>query len=119
MTRRGVQEFFGALQILFDFIIIFLVELLRFLLKQFGRKLIAGTITAAGDFLIKPVLTALFNGIVQPLFVLTWNVMYGLRKLLDPLLSLTRELLTQVAMLLRAFRLVDVNSKSESRLQSV
>eukprot|EP00794_Sanderia_malayensis_P018187 gene18187-20001_t len=116
-TRRSIQEFFGVLQIVNDVFVIFIVETVRFLLKQFGRKLIAGVITAVGDFVTKPVLSAIFNSIIQPVFVLVWNVMHGLLKLLRPVLNITRELLGQVAHVVRAFRLVDV--KTESRVQSL
>ncbi len=119
LSRRGIQEFFGALQIIIDFFIIFTVESIRFILRQFGRKLIGGTLTAFGDFLTKPVFSALFNSIIQPFFVLIWNIMHGIRKLLEPILILSRELFSQVALVLGAFRLVEVNWKKDAHVQSV
>ena len=118
-TQRGIQEFFGALQIVVDFAVIFIVELLRFLFRQFGRKLIGGTVTVFGDSFLKPVLTAVFNNVVQPLFVLVWNMMFGFRKLLDPVLAITKEILSQVSMVLQSFRLVEVNRSHDSSVQTV
>ena len=106
-TKRGIQELFGTLQILVDFVVIFIVELARFLFKQFGRKLLGGVIIVFGDSFLKPLLSVSFNNIIQPLFILVWNMMHVFRKLIEPVLLLTREIFSQFAMLLRSFRLVD------------
>lgn len=108
-TQRWVQEFFGTLQILVDFLVIFIVEMARFLFRQFGRKLVGGLITVFGDSLLKPVLTALFNHIIQPMLILVWNMMHAVRKLVEPVFMMTREILSQFAMVLRAFRIVAWN----------
>jgi len=106
-TKRGIQEVFGTLQILVDFVVIFVVELARFLFKQFGRKLLGGVIIVFGDSFLKPLLAVSFNNIIQPLFILVWNMMHVFRKLIEPALLLTREIFSQLAMLLRSLRLVD------------
>lgn len=81
----------------------------RFLFRQFGRKLVGGLITVFGDSLLKPVLTALFNHIIQPILILVWNMMHAVRKLVEPVFMMTREILSQFAMVLRAFRIVAWN----------
>ena len=86
---------------------IFVVELARFLFKQFGRKLLGGVIIVFGDSFLKPLLAVSFNNIIQPLFILVWNMMHVFRKLIEPALLLTREIFSQLAMLLRSLRLVD------------
>ena len=119
-TRRGIQEFFGALQILLDFVVIFVVELLRFLFKLFGRKLLGGIITVFGDSMLKPVLAALYNYIIQPVLILLWNIIYGFRKLLEPFLLILRDFFSYAAILLRSFRLVEWNTRvPENQVQSI
>ena len=66
-----------------------------------------------GDSFLKPLLAATFNNIIQPMFVLVWNVMHIIRKLVEPALILTREIFSQFAMMLRALRLVDWNPNSK------
>ena len=107
--QRGWRELFGALRLLVDVFTLFIVELLVFLLKTISERLVIRLINSISDFLLKPLLSALFNGIIQPLFAFTWNVLTGVRQLLQPLLNIIEQLFNLLATLFRAIRLCEIN----------
>ncbi|XP_038051389.1 uncharacterized protein LOC119724412 [Patiria miniata] len=115
LVRRGVQEFFAALRIIVDFLLIVILELLRFLAYNVLGLLFVGLLTTFGDYFFKPVLAALFNSILQPLAVFLYNTGVALKTVFDPLIEIIRGLFIQVAMLLRALRLVEVNWRAGPR----
>ena len=102
------QEFFSVLRIILDFAFIFFLELFRFIVRYVLLRLLAGVVMVVGDHLLKPYLAVLFNSFIQPLFVFTWNVLSGLNNVLRPLLDILRQILQQLAALLRAFRLFEL-----------
>ncbi|XP_022083876.1 uncharacterized protein LOC110975597 [Acanthaster planci] len=115
LVRRGVQEVFAALRIFVDFLLILVLELLRFLAYNVFGLLFVGLLTTFGDYFFKPVLAAMFNSILQPLAVFLYNVGMALKTIFGPLIDILRALLIQFAMLLRAFRLVEVNWRAGPR----
>ncbi|XP_022111753.1 uncharacterized protein LOC110991005 [Acanthaster planci] len=115
LVRRGVQEVFAALRIFVDFLLILILELLRFLAYNVFGLLFVGLLTTFGDYFFKPVLAAMFNSILQPLAVFLYNVGMALKTIFGPLIDIFRALLIQFAMLLRAFRLVEVNWRAGPR----
>ena len=105
------QEVFSALRIVTDFIFIFLLELLRFVLLYIAFRLLGGLIIAIGDHFLKPFLALIFNSIVQPSFIFTRNVLMGVKNLLQPLMDISNNFIVQLGSLLRAFRLFELNWK--------
>ena len=104
IVQRFWREVFGALQIIINFFIIFMLELFKTIILSV-RYLLTGILYTTGDHFIKPVLSAIFNNFVQPIFVFVLNVLTILGELLRPILALTREILGQVSIPLQAFRL--------------
>nr|XP_033814899.1 uncharacterized protein LOC117366941 isoform X4 [Geotrypetes seraphini] len=108
LIRRGWREVFGLLRIFINVITIFLIELIRFLSKFGFQVLAVGMMTALGDYIVKPFLVALFNSLLQPLLIFLLNLCSSLRNLAYPIIEVLRALSMQLALLLRAFRLVEV-----------
>ena len=111
LVRRCAREVFGALRIVVDFFLIFLLEFLRFLAYNIIGLFLVGLLTTFGDYLFKPVLAALFNSILQPVAVFLYNGGVALQTVFNPLIDILRGVFTQIAMLLRALRLVEINWK--------
>ncbi|XP_033645827.1 uncharacterized protein LOC117305150 [Asterias rubens] len=111
LVRRCAREVFGALRIVVDFFLIFLLEFLRFLAYNIIGLFLVGLLTTFGDYLFKPVLAALFNSILQPVAVFLYNTGVALQTVFKPLIDILRGVFTQIAMLLRALRLVEINWK--------
>lgn len=105
------QEFFSALRIITDFAFIFVLELLRFVLHYVALRVLGGILITFGDHFLKPYLAVLFNSIIQPIFIFTRNVLAGAKNLLQPLMDITNSFIAQLAALLRAFRLFELNWK--------
>ena len=104
ILQRFWREVFGVLQILINFFIIFTLELFKTIIRSV-RYLLTGILYTTGDHFVKPLVAAIFNNIVQPFSVLLLNIFTILTNLLKPILALTREILSQVAIPLQAFRL--------------
>lgn len=105
------QEFFGLIAILVDFGIIFLLELIKFTFRKVLVRVLVGFIVVFGDHLLKPVLAATFNSLLQPTFTFLWNALLGVKNGFKPLLDITREIIFQIATLLKGFRLFELNWK--------
>jgi len=105
------QEFFGAIALVVDFGLIFTLELIKFTFRRIFMRLLVGFIVVFGDHFLKPTLAAMFNSLFQPLLIFVRNILLGLKNGLQPLLDLSREILHQIAMVLKAFRLFELNWK--------
>jgi hypothetical protein len=82
--------------------------LFRFLAKHIFQPLIVGVFVTLGDFVVKPFLSAMFNGFVQPGSIFFWNVFTGMRHMFTPVGDILRKVLEQFAMLFRSVRLFDI-----------
>ncbi|XP_077791515.1 uncharacterized protein LOC144324879 isoform X2 [Podarcis muralis] len=107
--QQGLRELFGVLKILVNVPIIFTVELVHFLNKSIFQVLVVDLLTTMGDQMLEPFLVALFNSILQPLLKFLLNVLCSIRNLSYPLLDILKGICLQVALVLRAFRLVEIN----------
>lgn len=92
-----------------DFGLIFLLELIKFTFRKVLVRILVGFIVVFGDHLLKPVLAALFNSFLQPSLSFLWNSLVGFRNAIQPLLDITREIVSQVTSLLKGFRLFELN----------
>ncbi|XP_065647949.1 uncharacterized protein LOC124812295 isoform X1 [Hydra vulgaris] len=106
-SRRIWQEFFGFVRILIDFILLFVLELTAFLFRSIIQRVIVGIIYIIGDWLIKPVFSASFNALIQPIFVLVWNLTSELRQATLPFSNLLLDMIKPFAKLLKSFRLFE------------
>ncbi|KAI8481729.1 hypothetical protein Bbelb_405660 [Branchiostoma belcheri] len=115
LVRRGVQEMFGVLRLIVDVFVILAVELARFVFRQILQNLVVGLVVVMGDHFFKPLVAAVFNSFLQPVLMLLWNVATATRTVFGPLVDILRGVALQIAVVLRAFRLVEVNWKTDRR----
>lgn len=69
-----------------------------------------------GDHMVKPFLVALFNHVFQPLMILLINVSTSLRDVFNIFIDMLKGAALQVAVILKAFRFVEINITSPSHL---
>ncbi|XP_064602955.1 uncharacterized protein LOC135468558 isoform X2 [Liolophura sinensis] len=117
VAERGFQELFGCLKIVFICVVLFTVELMKFLFRTVLGPILSGFISAVGDHLLKPVFAGLFNSLLHPTFALLWNILASLHNALGPLLQITREMVSQLALLFAACRLVQITTVSDKRAE--
>ena len=110
--RRCAQEIFATLRILVDFFLIFLLEGLRFFTFNIIGSLLVGLLTGLGEYFLKPFSTALFNGLCQPIAIFFYNVGVATRTATNPFMDILRNFLGQLSVLVRSFRLVEINWKN-------
>lgn len=108
VVQRVWQEFFAMLRIMLSIVIWFLVELFRFVARHIFLPLILGIFVTLGDSLIKPLLSALFNGFIQPFNIFLWNVFTGMKHMFSPIGEIMHNILQHISMLLRSVRLFDI-----------
>ncbi|XP_067325477.1 uncharacterized protein [Anolis sagrei] len=109
VVQQSLKEFFAILRILVHIPTLFLLELIHFLGKSVFQVLVVGLLTAIGDQVLIPVLSAIFEHILQPLLIFLLNVLRSIQTLSCPFIDISKDLCLQVAGLLRAFRLVEVH----------
>ncbi|XP_030816742.1 uncharacterized protein LOC115910625 [Camarhynchus parvulus] len=114
-VQRKLREFFAVPRCLVSVFSLFLVELIRFLGEAVVQVLVVGVLTAIGDHVLKPFLAALFHSLLQPLLLFLLKVLGGVRDLAEPLLDVVARLCSQLAVLLRAVRLVEIRLRPDLR----
>ncbi|GCB61275.1 hypothetical protein scyTo_0009308 [Scyliorhinus torazame] len=107
--RQCWRNLFAMVKILVNMVTLFFIELVNFLCRSIFQVLLVGLLVVIGDHLLKPFLAALFNSLLQPIMIFLLNIFIGIRNLLNPLIDIFRRLLLQIAAVLHAFRLVEVN----------
>lgn len=108
LMQRIWQEVFAILRMALSIVIFFIVELLKFLAKHIFQPLVIAIFMSFGDYVIKPLLSVFFNGMVQPVSIFMWNVFSGMRHMFNPIGEILRRVFEQLAMLLRSVRLFEV-----------
>ncbi|XP_071501446.1 uncharacterized protein [Diadema antillarum] len=114
-VRRCAQEIFATLRILVDLILIFLLEGLRFFLYNVIGALLVGLTLGFGNYFLRPFAAALFNGLCQPIAMFFFNVGVATRTATQPFIEVLHKMLSVVAMVIRAFRLVEINRTTDHR----
>lgn len=79
------------------------------------QALVVGVLTAIGDHVLKPLLAAAFHSLLQPLLLFLLKVLGGVRDLTDPVLDVVARVCSQLAVLLRAVRLVEIRLRPDLR----
>uniref|UniRef100_A0ABD2WQ68 Caveolin n=1 Tax=Trichogramma kaykai TaxID=54128 RepID=A0ABD2WQ68_9HYME len=105
---------FGLLHIGTSFVIAFVLQLLRFVLFSLVRPLTIGVIQLLSDYFLKPLLTIIFNGFLQPFLILFYNIATSFRDCCEPLAAAVGFYIKELAVLFRACRLVEVNQYPSS-----
>ncbi|XP_023180143.2 uncharacterized protein LOC111605700 [Drosophila hydei] len=108
-------EFFGLLHIAVAFVVSFVLQSYRFLLYSVVNTLIVGLLHTTSDYLVKPSLTVIFNGFLQPPMIFLYNVMCSLRDILDPLAETLDHFIKPLATLGASIRLINVNYRNVRR----
>ncbi|XP_072172158.1 uncharacterized protein [Diadema setosum] len=114
-VRRCAREIFATLRILVDFFLIFLLEGLRFFLYNVIGALLVGLMLGFGNYFLRPFAAALFNGLCQPIAMFFFNVGVATRTATQPFVEVLHKMLSVFAMVIRAFRLVEINRTPEHR----
>lgn len=81
-----------------------------FLLYSILRALIVGFLQITSDYLLKPVLAVIFNGLLQPQFIFTQNIFQSICNTLEPLTKLMAITMKPLTDCVRAFRIVEVKN---------
>lgn len=81
-----------------------------FLLYSILRALIVGFLQITADYLLKPILAVIFNGLLQPQFIFTQNIFQSICNTLEPLTKLIAITLKPLTDCVRAFRIVEVKN---------
>lgn len=79
------------------------------------QVLVVGLLTAISDHILKPFLAAMFNSLLQPLLLFLLKVLCGIRDLTDPLIDILAAVCSQLAVVLQAVRLVEINLQPDRR----
>ncbi|KAM7056873.1 uncharacterized protein M8220_003161 isoform 2-T2 [Acridotheres tristis] len=114
-VQRKLRQVFALPRCLVSVFSLFLVELIRFLGEAVVQALVVGVLTAIGDHVLKPLLAAAFHSLLQPLLLFLLKVLGGVRDLTDPVLDVVARVCSQLAVLLRAVRLVEIRLRPDLR----
>lgn len=112
-------EFYGSVHIVFAVIVAFLLQTLRFIMYSFVRAIVIGVLQIIGDYLIKPLLTILFNGFLQPPLILARNLFTSISEMLEPIARSISQFLKPIADTLQAFRLVEIHHTHHYERESI
>lgn len=110
-TTRFWAVFFGTIHIGFSFFTSFIVQFVRFMLTACFRPVIVGIAQIFSDYFVKPFLAAMFNGYIQPLFILFYNIFTSLRDICDPIAEGIGYFLREIAFLCRSIRFIEIVKK--------
>ncbi|XP_017767907.1 PREDICTED: uncharacterized protein LOC108556344 [Nicrophorus vespilloides] len=103
-TTRFWAEFFGSIHIGFSFLTSFVLQFIRFILSSLVRPLTVGLAQLISDYCLKPLLATLFNAVLQPPLIFTYNVATSVRDICQPLAEGIGFFLREIAALIRALR---------------
>lgn len=109
-------EFFGLLHIGVAFLVSFVLQSYRFVLYSLVNTLIVGLLHMTSDYMIKPALTVIFNGFLQPPMIFLYNVMCSMRDILEPMADTINNFVKPLAILMGSLRLVNVNYRNVRHL---
>nr|XP_012230686.1 PREDICTED: uncharacterized protein LOC105677001 [Linepithema humile] len=107
-ATRFWAEIFGTIHIGTAFVTAFILQLLRFVLYSVIRPLTVGVLQMIADYFVKPLLSILFNALVQPMLILLYNIATSLKDLCEPIAEAIGLFLREIANLCAAIRLVEV-----------
>ena len=112
MSQRCTEEFFSALRLISDFLIIFILGSANCLFNHILRKLCCGLGHIISDSLYKPGVTLLFNGFMWPVISLCIQLSKGVVLVIGPLLEVVGVIMSWVVQVARACRLVTINNRN-------
>jgi len=111
VSQRCAAEVFSTLRVLTDFLLAFFLECLRYITYHLLHKLCCGVVVVLSDSLLKPSATECFNALLWPLASCLWHTGRALRLCLGPCFEILGALVSQCVLVVRAFRLVEINTR--------
>uniref|UniRef100_A0A1A9WSU3 Uncharacterized protein n=1 Tax=Glossina brevipalpis TaxID=37001 RepID=A0A1A9WSU3_9MUSC len=118
-TTRFWGEVFGSLHIGFALIVTFILQTYRFLLFAFINTLLVGFLDMTSDYLVKPLLTVLFNGFLQPPLIFCFNVLSSVRDILEPVAETVNNFVKPVATIGKSIRLVNATYTKRNIMRNI
>lgn len=109
-------ELFGLLHIAVAFVVAFILQSYRFVLYSLVNTLIVGLLHMTSDYLVKPLLTMLFNGYLQPPLIFLYNILCSVRDILEPVAETLNNFMKPLATVGQSLRLADVNYRQIRRI---
>ncbi|KAH8294110.1 hypothetical protein KR054_008409 [Drosophila jambulina] len=109
-------ELFGLLHIGVAFVVAFVLQSYRFVLYSLVNTLIVGLLHMTSDYLVKPLLTMIFNGYLQPPLIFLYNVLCSMRDILEPVAESINNFMKPLATVGNSVRLADVNYRQIRRI---
>ncbi|KAH8380994.1 hypothetical protein KR200_003839 [Drosophila serrata] len=109
-------ELFGLLHIAVAFVVAFILQSYRFVLYSLINTLIVGLLHMTSDYLVKPLLTMIFNGYLQPPLIFLYNVLCSIRDILEPVAETINNFMKPLATVGNSIRLADVNYRQIKRI---
>ncbi|XP_050507487.1 uncharacterized protein LOC126885104 [Diabrotica virgifera virgifera] len=109
-TTKFWAELFGSFNIGCSFFMSFVLQSIRFLLYSILKPLTVGIIQIVSDYFFKPMLTTLFNSVIQPILILFYNILTSIRDIFKPVAEAIGYFIREIAVLVGAFRIVEVKT---------
>ncbi|EDV52564.1 uncharacterized protein LOC6546121 [Drosophila erecta] len=109
-------ELFGLLHIAVAFVVAFILQSYRFVLYSLVNTLIVGLLHMTSDYMLKPLLTMLFNGYLQPPLIFLYNILCSTRDILEPVATTLNNFMKPLATVGGSIRMVDVNYRQIHKL---
>lgn len=118
-ATRFWAEFFGSLQIGVAFLVTFLLQTYRFVLYSLVNILLVEFLHMTSDYFVKPVLTVLFNGYLQPPLIFCFNILSSIRDISQPITDTINNFMKPLATVGRSLRLVHATYNKKSIAKTV
>ena len=115
-SKRCAEELFSTLRVVTDCLIAFLLACTQFILFHLIRKICCGLMVVVADSICKPTLTDVFNAILWPFCSCLWHVGRAVKVCLGPCLEVMGIVVSQCALLIRSFRLVEVSVNKRGQI---
>ncbi|XP_037720874.1 uncharacterized protein LOC119554158 [Drosophila subpulchrella] len=109
-------ELFGLLHIAVAFVVAFILQSYRFVLYSLVNTLLVGLLHMTSDYMLKPFLTMLFNGFLQPPLIFLYNILCSVRDILEPVANTLNNFMKPLATVGGSLRMVDVNYRQIHKL---
>ncbi|KAL2719789.1 hypothetical protein V1477_021283 [Vespula maculifrons] len=112
-ATRFWAEIFGTIHIGTAFITAFILQLIRFILFSLIRPLTVGILQLFADYFVKPLLSIIFNALIQPILILLYNIATSIKDLCEPLAETVGLFLREIANLCRSIRIIEIRYENK------
>lgn len=101
-------EFYGSIHIAIAVVIAFVLQTFRFIMYSIVRPMLVGSLQIVSDYGVKPLLTVIFNGFLQPPLILGLNLLNSMADMVEPLARTVASFVRPLVEVFRACRLVEI-----------